>query len=81
MTYTGRYENGSFIVPEIEKIPNNSRVIITIVADNITEHEAAENFLNAMEELRHNGFSEEDNAAIDALQRGEYKLEFKERLL
>ena len=46
-----------------------------------SEHAAADKFLNAMDDLRLNGFSDEDNEAIDALQRGEYKLRFEERLL
>ena len=45
-----------------------------------SEHEAVDKFLNAMDDLRLNGFSEEDNEAIDALQRGEYRLKFEERL-
>jgi hypothetical protein len=91
-TYAGRYENGNFIIPETAKadIPNNVRIIGTVIDENVlnfetilddTEHAAAEKFLNAIDNLRLNGFSEEDNEAIDALQRGEYKLKFKERLL
>ena len=90
-TYAGRYENGNFVIPETAKmdIPNNVRIIITVIDENVlnfdeafdaTEHTAAENFLNAMEGLRLNGFSEEDHAAIDTLQKGEYKLKFEERL-
>ena len=91
-TYAGRYQNGSFIIPEAAKatIPNNVPIIITVIDENVlnaeaafvdSEHTAAEKFLNAMANLRLNGFSEEDNEAIDALQRGEYKLKFEERLL
>ena len=91
-TYVGRYENGNFIVPEIMRtdIPNNVRVIITVIDEStlnfeetigVTEHMVAENFLNAMERLRLGGFSAEDNESIDALQRGEYRLDFGERLL
>ena len=91
-TYAGRYENGNFIIPETAKadIPDNVRIIITVIDENVlnfetmfgdSEHVAAEKFLNAMDELRLNGFNEEDNEAIDALQRGEYKLKFEERLL
>ena len=91
-TYTGRYQNGNFIVPEFAKadIPNNVRIIITVIDDSVlnsetafgdSEHTVAEKFLNAMEDLRLDGFSEEDNEAIDALQRGEYKPKFEERLL
>ena len=90
-TYAGRYENGNIIIPEAVKadIPNNVRIIITVIDESIlnletttgdTEHMAAEKFLNAMEQLRLNGFSKEDNEAIDALQNGEYKLKFEERL-
>ena len=91
-TYAGRYENGNFIIPETEKadIPNNVRILITVIDENVlnfetilgdSEHAVAEKFLNAMDNLRLNGFNEEDNEAIDALQRGEYKLRFEERLL
>ena len=91
-TYAGRYENGRFIIPEIARtdIPDNVRVIITVIDESLlnfdevfndTEHTVAEKFLNTMESLRLGGFSEEDNEAIDALQRGEYKLIFEERLL
>ena len=91
-TYAGRYENGNFIIPEAAKadIPNNVRIIITVIDEHVlnletassdSEHAVAEKFLNAMENLRRDGFSEEDNEAIDALQRGEYKLKFEERLL
>ena len=90
-TYAGRYENGVFIVPESMRtyIPNNVRVIITVIDESVlnfeetnkdAEHTVAENFLKAMEILRLDGFSEEDNEAIDALQRGEYKLDLGERL-
>ena len=91
-TYVGRYENGNFIIPETAKadIPNNVRIIVTVIDENVlnfetifgdSEHAAVERFLNAMDNLRLNGFNEEDNEAIDALQRGEYKLRFEERLL
>ena len=91
-TYVGRYENGVFIIPESMRtdMPNNVRVIITVIDENVlnfeetinvAEHTVAENFLKAMESLRLDGFSEEDNEAIDALQRGEYRLNFGERLL
>ena len=90
-TYAGRYENGNFVIPETAKadIPDNVRIIITVIDENVlnfetmfgdSEHAAAEKFLSAMDDLRLNGFSEEDNEAIDALQRGEYKLKFEERL-
>ena len=90
-TYAGRYENGNFVIPETAKadIPDNVRIIITVIDENVlnfetifddSEHEAADKFINAMDDLRLNGFSEEDNEAIDALQRGEYKLKFEERL-
>ena len=90
-TYAGRYENGNFIIPETvrEVMPNNVRVIITVIDENVlslettfddSEHDAAKRFINAMEDLKLNGFSSEDNDAIDALQRGEYKLKFEERL-
>ena len=41
---------------------------------------AAQDFLQAMQELRDAGLSEEDNAAIDELQCGKYKPYFEERL-
>ena len=91
-TYAGRYQNGNFIISEAAKanIPDNVRVIITVIDENVlnlettfgdSEHVVAEKFLNAMANLRLEGFSEEDNEAIDALQKGEYKLKFEERLL
>ena len=91
-TYAGRYQNGNFIIPEAAKanIPNNVRIIITVIDENVlnlettfvdSEHVAAEKFLNAMENLRLYGFSKEDNEAIDALQRGEYKLTYDINLL
>ena len=91
-TYAGRYVNGDFVLPEIVKsnIPNNVRVIITVIdesileiekAPSINEHLAAEFFLNAMESMRLEGFSDEDNGAIDALQNGEYRPVFSERVL
>ena len=91
-TYVGRYQNGNFIVPDAAKasIPDNVRIIITVIDEHVlnlettfgdSEHAVAEKFLNAMENLRLYGFSKKDNEAIDALQRGEYKLKFEERLV
>ena len=91
MAYKGRYENGRFILPELEKasIPDNVNIIITIL-DEVSlgtqakpasaTQVAARNFLRAMQDLRKNGFAEEDEAAIIDLQNGSYKPSFEERL-
>ena len=90
-TYAGFYKNGRFIIPEFIRrdIPDNVRVIITVIDEDLvefdetfteTEHTVAQQFLNSMESLRIGGFNDEDNDAIDALQNGEYRLNFEERL-
>ena len=89
--YKGRYENGSFVLPEFDKasIPNNASIIITILEDTSLKSDstqiptmrvAAQNFLKAVQDIRKEGFSPEDNAAIDELQSGKYKPVFEERL-
>ena len=89
--YKGRYENGNFILPEFDKasIPNNTNIIITVLEDTAlktelmhktSENLAARNFYTAMLNLRKDGFSMEDEAAIDELQNGKYKLSFEDRL-
>ena len=92
-TYKGRYEYGKLVFPANEQvlIPNTANIIITILEDdiitgtsdekfNLTQQNIAQNFLNAMRELRKEGFTAEDEAAISELQSGKYKPTFEGRI-
>jgi len=95
-TYKGRYEYGKLVFPEHEQVsmPDTANIIITILEDDINlnkreagnesltsaQRTAAQNFLKAMQELRKENFTEEDENAINDLQSGKYKLIFEERL-
>ena len=95
-TYKGRYEYGKLVLqrPEQDLIPDTANIIITFLDDETITHKhqaneeklspiqqnAAQNFLLAMQNLRKEGFSPEDEAAINDLQSGKYKPKFEERL-
>ena len=92
-TYKGRYEYGKLVFPKHEQVfmPDTANVIVTILDDDIThksndekltpaQRTVAQNFLKAMQELREEGFSAEDETAIDDLQSGKYKPTFEGRI-
>ena len=88
--YEGYFNNGLFYVSgKAVQIPEKQRVVVTIFAnepDSLTKsltsrkRIAAQDFIQAMQELRDTGLNAEDNAAIDELQSGKYKPHFEERL-
>ena len=85
--YEGYFSNGRFYVSgKAMQIPEKQRVVVTVFANEPTKsltnkkRMAAQDFLQAMQELRDAGLSTEDNDAIDELQSGKYKPQFEERL-
>ena len=90
IAYVGQFNNGKLYAsgkPVI--IPDGQRVVVTFLdssasASQITLTEgmriAAQDFLQAMQDLREMGLDEDDNAAIDQLQSGKYKPHFEVRL-
>ena len=90
VTYVGQFIEGQmYSSGKRIAIPEGEQVAVTFLGDISSNAEelqaearrvAAMNFLQAVQELREKGFTEEDNAAIDALQSGMYKPHFEERL-
>ena len=90
IAYEGYFKQGRFYASgSVIQIPEEQRAVITILGNEQTDSTkvltlekrvAAQNFLQSMQKLRDEGFSEEDNIAIDDLQSGMYKPHFEERL-
>ena len=90
LAYDGYFKNGRFYVSgKTIAIPEERRVVITIFDDVPPEStpdtiankkEAARNFLTAMKNLRKEGFTAEDDEAINEFQSGAFKMQFEERL-
>jgi hypothetical protein len=89
--YQGYFQNGRFISLEAPvTIPENVEVYVMVtdrqlssktVRETLTPTQIiAQNFLEAMQTLRKDGFSEEDDAAIADLQSGKYKPVFDRRI-
>ena len=91
IAYVGQFNNGQLYASgKPVKIPEGQKVVVTFLGSfDASSHKklvedrrlAAQNFLTAMQELRDMGFDEKDNASIDELQSGTYKLCFEERAL
>ena len=90
VAYVGQFIDGQLyssgkkiVIPEGQQVAvtflgNDAIIPKKMLAEN--RRVAATNFLQAMQELRDTGFSDDDNAAIDELQSGKYKPHFEERL-
>ena len=91
--YEGYVENGQFYpVGRVIYTHERRRAFVTVLDEpekplasddgklTAEQRTAAQNFLTAMQDLRKNGFTEEDEAAINDLQNGKYKPVFEERL-
>ena len=88
--YEGYFDNGRFYASgKAVKIPEKQRVIITILDDapsisTVTsaadKKAAAQHFLSAVQKLREEGFTPEDDDTINEFQSGAYKVRFEERL-
>ena len=89
--YQGYFQNGQFMPLESVTIPENVEVFVMVTdrkmpLESTTEKltpaqkAVAEDFLKALQLLRAEGFTEEDEAAINDLQIGKYKPTFDRRL-
>ena len=89
--YQGYFQNGQFMPLESVTIPENVEVFVMVTdrkmpleptTEKLTPAQkvVAEDFLKALQLLRAEGFTEEDEAAINDLQSGKYKPTFDRRL-
>jgi len=89
--YQGYFQNGQFMPLETVTIPENVEVFVMVTDRKVpleptsekltsTQKAVAEDFLKSLQLLRAEGFTEEDEAAINDLQSGKYKPTFERRL-
>ena len=84
--YQGYFKNGRFISHEPVVIPENTKVYVMIVGDELLpvktvaqkQHEAAQNFMMSIQKIRKE-LTEEDKIALDELESGKYKPIFEDR--
>ena len=88
--YKGYFRNGRFVSSEAVNLPDNVEVIVKVTGQIIPfrtaeekiapEQQAALNFLTAIESINREGFTEEDIDSFAMWDRGEFRLDFAERL-
>jgi hypothetical protein len=88
MKYAGKIINGQPKLLEPVKLPENAEITIIIdlpvkterKAFTLAQRETARNVLTALENIKEDGFTEEDKEAFARWDSGEFRVKFEERL-